>query len=160
MDESHIQRNSDAAHVLFYNQTEKSNDKVQRRVQRIRNETRKKMIERRIRTLSMSSAEDGGSDKSISSTTKECWSKRVPIVYKQSISRPEHWPHLQNDNSKEEGSDNNDNQDVRDDSNDDSFRHFRRSVTGLSIQCDESTGSNLLLTTESPPGTPQSSTFF
>ena len=154
VDESHIQRNNDAAYVLFYNQTENSNNEVQRRVQRIRNETRKKKT--RVKTNSMSSV-DHGSEKSICSTTKECWSKRVPIVYKQSISRPENWPHLQNDASKEEERDNKNDSD--DDSNDDTFRDFRRQASGQIIPRVDSTGSNTLLTPENPPGRPQSSYF-
>ena len=40
---------------------------------------------------------------SSSSLSRKSWSDRVPIIYKQSISRPENWPHLQNEDHDDNG---------------------------------------------------------
>lgn len=82
IDEKEVERNSNAAYLLFYNQTERSNKKTN-------------MKSSKSTSTTSPSASSFGSrrDSNASSADSESRISRVPIIYQQSISRPEHWPH-------------------------------------------------------------------
>ena len=79
INEKEVERNSNAAYLLFYNQTERSNTK--------------KVNSSSKSSAPLASVRNRRSNSNDSTADIESRISRVPVIYQQSISRPEHWPH-------------------------------------------------------------------
>ncbi len=140
--EEHVEGDNGAAYLLFYNQTE---GPKQKRDMNKSNTTTAETCSFSNRNGKRNSTEKGNSSSFQSSdfdfaipkkdteeeenndedpyatpaVKKKAWSNRVPVIYQQSISRPEHWPHLQTYDDN--------------DSYDSYIRHYKRPPTGGSM---------------------------
>ncbi len=100
INEDYIEERNDAAYLLFYNQIDKSNVVMTGATTRNASGSGNGSGSTKNNATMNDSDIDllvGGdeSEGSITSSSRDCRSNRVPVVYMQSISRPEHWPHLQ-----------------------------------------------------------------